>query len=103
MATTTTTQIATMPAGGSDLRAVPYSSAISKPVEGSAGAWGGGVYNGSGITTSYDADSTRAGGFCGQSCFIVRANLSAGNVLRTSSGVNHARLACSTPKRIFSM
>src|SRR5438874_3918968 len=53
-ATTITTQIATTPTGGSDLRAVPYSSAISKPVDcsWSAGGRGGGVTDGSAMITS---------------------------------------------------
>ena len=29
-------------------------------------------------------------------CFMALANLSTGNVFNTSSGVSHARLACST-------
>src|SRR5260370_22917041 len=62
MATTTARPIATMPAGGRLLRAVPYSSPMLKSVC-SAGplseAGGGGVGDGVDMTTSNRKDSTR--------------------------------------------
>src|ERR1035437_5639844 len=64
MATTTKIEIATMPAGGRLLRAVPYSSPILNsacgPVDGS-GFGGGGVGDGLDMATSIRRDCTRKG------------------------------------------
>src|SRR5438445_2744873 len=110
IATTTARQIATMPAGGRLLRAVPYSSPILKSVcscgvEDGCGAGGGGVDDGLDMGPSYSGDCTRESQTyaAGQACFMAFANPSTGRVLSTSVGVSQARRACSTPNRIFSM
>src|SRR5258708_17466258 len=88
--TTTAIQIATMPAGGRLLRAVPYSSPISKSVCRSgelSGAGGGGVGDGLDMATSNRTDCTRKvqpAVYCGHACFIASANFCTGKVLSTS-------------------